>query len=249
MKYVVITACLNSAETIRRTIKSVLVQSILPEQYIFVDGGSNDNTIDVIEDEIKINTVGNTKVSYSIIHQKTGGGIYEAWNLALNSIKESVDVVFILNSDDWYEQNCTRWVAELLNNDPFAEILIASDRKYLQSDLSTGKITKNRSFRLFPLLMPVIHPACFVKLSVYKKIGHFNQTYRVSGDYEFLYRCYVNDIKIKRFDKVLVNREMGGYAEHNRVLARVETFRIGKTYAKLLFLPYIAYLLRIILRR
>src|SRR5215471_18064438 len=49
VSYGVITVCKNSAATIRRTIDSVLAQTVPPYEYVFVDGGSRDATVAIIE--------------------------------------------------------------------------------------------------------------------------------------------------------------------------------------------------------
>ena len=49
LTYSVITICLNSENTIQKCIDSVLRQKILPAEYIFVDGGSTDSTVELIE--------------------------------------------------------------------------------------------------------------------------------------------------------------------------------------------------------
>ena len=46
----IITICFNSATTIERTIKSILNQNFLDYEYIIVDGGSSDTTIDIIKE-------------------------------------------------------------------------------------------------------------------------------------------------------------------------------------------------------
>ena len=48
MKYTLITACLNSIKTFEKTIDSILIQKHLPFQYIFIDGGSDDGTLDYL---------------------------------------------------------------------------------------------------------------------------------------------------------------------------------------------------------
>ena len=135
MKYAVVTACLNSARTIRRTIQSVMCQSILPTEYIFVDGGSRDNTLDIIDEEIKISTESGDITSFKVVKQMTKGGIYEAWNLAFYSMSDGIDYVFILNSDDWYELNCAEIVHNTFSLASNIDIVVASDRKYKNQNI------------------------------------------------------------------------------------------------------------------
>ncbi len=238
MTYSVITACLNSAGTIRRSIDSVLSQKPLPAEYIFVDGGSTDATLEIIRHTGEDAGKGGLPVKIRIISQEEKTGITGAWNLALKEI--TTDTVFILNSDDWYEPDAASEVEKAFN-DTGADIVISS--AYFHG--SGGKVIRHcRSFNLFPLLMPIVHPGCFVKKSVYDKVGLFDQKYRISADYEFLYRCRSKDVKFHEIRKVLVNMELGGTANSSRSAARSETVEIGRKYSSVMLLPELAYLAR-----
>ena len=190
MKYTIITACLNSINTISKTVDSILVQKYLPFQYIFIDGGSNDGTIEYIYKTKK--NIKKQGINCLLINQKTKGGIYEAWNLGLAEVSVESDFVFILNSDDWYLENTIELVSNFFNNNVNVDILCGQSLNY-----SNGKkiISKNKSLHLFPFLMPINHPASFIKKNVYLKIGDFNKDYKVSGDYDFLLKIIVRDMK------------------------------------------------------
>tara|TARA_B000000475_G_C15935069_1_gene422385 strand:- start:194 stop:925 length:732 start_codon:yes stop_codon:yes gene_type:complete len=243
MKYTLITSCLNSINTIERTINSVILQQILPLQYIFVDGGSEDGTIDLIIS--KKNIMESLGIKTLIIHQKTKGGIYESWNLALKQIDIKSDYIFILNSDDWYYNYTIQYVSDVFKKNKI-DILCGASLDYSNKKTS---ISYNKKLIFFPFLMPIIHPACFIKKSVYNKLMLFNPKYRVSGDYDFLYRAYKNKFKFKFSKKILVNRLMGGYADSNKNKARHETYRIGCEHSKFIFLPLLSYILRYLLKR
>ncbi len=240
MNYSVLTACLNSERTIRKSIDSVLSQKIKPAEYIFVDGGSTDRTVQIIWEKEMFARDNNFKTVFKIINQDEKTGITGAWNLGLKEIRS--DIVFILNSDDWYESDAASKVINCFENRSDAEIVVSSALFHNQS----GKFTVHcKPFCLFPVLMPVIHPGCFVKKSVYDKIGYFDEKYRISADYEFLYRCRKKGIKICEIRKITVNMELGGTANRNRVAARVETLEIGRKYSAIPLLPEMAYLARL----
>jgi glycosyltransferase involved in cell wall biosynthesis len=246
--YCVITACLNAGATIARTIDSVLAQDPPPSEYVFVDGGSIDGTLARVEETIAAyDTAGGAGTRFVVLHQTTRGGIYEAWNMALEAI--SAPVVFILNADDWYEPGAAAAVLDSFGTRPAAGIVLAGARLHVAGRPAAHATRHPRSLRLLPVLMPVVHPACFVKRSVYQRLGNFDASYRVSGDYEFLYRCHQAGVEMIDCGQLLVNVSLGGFAYQNRKLARVETREIGERYSSNGLLPKLAFGLRTVLGR
>jgi len=246
MKYTVITASLNSGKTIKRTIESVFYQTILPEKYIFVDGGSTDNTLAIIKESIDSAKSNNLPIDFEIIFQTTKGGIYQAWNMALQLVKS--DIICILNSDDWYRTETMAYVVSELKNENI-DILLGAGLYLRSNDEKSKEIRYSRSFITLPILLPIIHPACFVKKRVYDKIGGFNDKYISAGDYDFIYRCYKYGIRFKRTKKILVNIEKGGFAENHRPISRIEVAEIGSHFYALKLIPKLAYWVRLILKR
>lgn len=239
MTYTVLTACLNSGRTIGRSIDSVLSQKIHPAEYIFIDGGSSDETLQIIWERELSAKKNDFKTSFKIIAQKEKTGITGAWNLGLKEI--SSDMVFILNSDDWYEPDAVTDVLNAFSENPEAEIIYSPILFHSGKD----RFVRNcRPLWMFPFMMPIAHPSCFVRKSVYDKVGVFEGKYKISADYEFLYRCRSKGIRFCEIRKVLVNMELGGTANRNRGVARKETLEIGRRYSAIPLLPELAYLAR-----
>jgi len=245
MNYAVLTICLNSAATIQRSIDSVLAQDPLPDEYIFVDGGSQDNTLKII-DQVAIKVaMSQLPIKFNVIHQEKKSGISGAWNLGLQQIKS--DLVFLLNSDDWYEKDTVAEVIKSFTDHPEAGIVAGAIR--FHDDDGTQSIAPCRSLKLFPILMPIMHPGCFVKKSVYDQIGLFDEKYPVSMDYEFVYRAYHHGIKFHLTDQIFTNMQLGGNANSRRAEGRTETRDAALAYYWFKPLPYLAYLTRLILGR
>jgi len=228
LTYSVITACLNSSDYISRAINSVLIQKHLPKEYIFVDGGSTDGTIEIIENTIENIKSNKTDIDCRLIHQKRGGGISNAWNIGLEKI--SSDIVFILNSDDWYEANTAEIVINKFISNPKIGIVCGHAKVYSPCTKRTVFIRKNRPLFLFPFLMPLVHCATFVKNDVYKKIGKFDERYKIAADYDFFYRCYLNNVHFLPINSILANFQLGGFGDSNRKISRIETFEVANQY-------------------
>ena len=90
----ILTATYNSEKTLRDTIESVLRQSFRDFEYILIDGGSKDRTVDIIKEyEPKFEG----RLRYI---SEPDNGIYDAMNKGIRMA--TGDVVGILNSDDFY---------------------------------------------------------------------------------------------------------------------------------------------------
>ena len=106
MKFSIITPCFNSENTIERTLKSVLNQTYSMYEYIIVDGGSTDSTLDIIRsykdffgDKLKVIS-------------EPDNGIYDAMNKGISWA--TGDFVGIVNSDDFYEEDCLTIVSSYI---------------------------------------------------------------------------------------------------------------------------------------
>ncbi len=249
MNYSVITICLNSVNTLSNTVNSILNQTVLPKQYIFVDGGSNDGTLELIS-ELEIELI-KSGINVSIIKQeiadKNIAGIPHAWNLGISEVTS--DLVFILNSDDWYGDFdvADKVLKSFKDNDLDAIVGCTRMRPSLDPS-AAGKIVKNKPLLFFPILNPLNHPAFFVRLRTYKKLGDYDCRYFISSDYDFMYRVHIGG-KIKICSNIFVDRFPGGFASQNISKARHETYLIGKSHSKFFIWSLLGLAMRMLLNR
>jgi glycosyltransferase involved in cell wall biosynthesis len=116
MKVSIITVCYNSEKTIERTIQSVLSQNYSNIEYILVDGGSKDNTVQIIE---------KYKESIDQFVSEKDEGIYDAINKGI--LMSKGDIVGILNSDDIFSnQNIVSEVASVFIEKPQLDSIIGN---------------------------------------------------------------------------------------------------------------------------
>ena len=220
MKVSVITATWNSGATLRDTLKSVLRQTYPDIEHIIVDGGSTDNTMELVR-EYEPHYQG--RLRYVSEPDK---GIYDAMNKGIRMA--TGEVVGILNSDDFYTSSDTveTLVGELKRNQLDA---VYGDIHYVD-DKDLGKSVRYYSsagFRRWKMLfgfMPA-HPSFYCRKEVYERFGLFSPSYKVAADFENLLRLiYVGKISIKYIPKDCVTMRIGGastsgLASHRQILA------------------------------
>ena len=117
-KISVITVVLNNKSTIEETIKSVLNQKYPNLEYIIIDGGSTDGTLDIINKY-------NEQIDY--LKSEKDLGIYDAFNKGLKIA--SGDLIGFINSDDIYTENCFKILKEYYfkyPNKDFSLVLLKS---------------------------------------------------------------------------------------------------------------------------
>lgn len=200
MKISVITVCKNSSETIGQTIDSVNVQSHEDIEHIFCDGGSEDNTVDLIKANAN-----------AVLLEGADNGIYHAINKGI--AHASGEIIAILNSDDFY---CDKHVLDKISKSFVnGTEAVYGDLIYVKPE-NTDKIvrywkTGNLKPDNFRWGWTLPHPTLFLRKSVYDEYGLYNESYKIAGDYDLILRLfYKEQIETKYIPEVLVKMRTGG---------------------------------------
>lgn len=195
----IITVTLNSAEHLETAVQSVIEQSYPNIEYIIVDGGSTDGTLDIVK------KYGNRVTKWVSEPDK---GIYDAMNKGIKLA--SGELIGILNSDDWYEKDTVQTVVDISLLHPDYG-LFHGDLLFWSEDLKPLYTLKpDISFKEIWNKMPVNHPTCFVRKEIYEKMGNFTLKYKIANDYDLILRLFVNGVKFKYIDRKLTNMRTGG---------------------------------------
>ena len=203
MLFSIITVCYNSEKTIERTIKSVLNQTEKDFEYIIVDGGSTDKTLDIIK---CYENAFDGRLKYI---SERDNGIYDAMNKGI--IKAEGKLVGIVNSDDYYESDALENIKrEFLKLDEASQkhlVLygfqrITKDGKELAREIYHHDNLDNQM---------ITHPTCFVSKDTYNDFGMFDTKYKSAADYDLMMRLYhKSDTTFVPIYKVISNFEKGG---------------------------------------
>ncbi len=172
----IVTVSLNSDKTIQRTIDSVKKQTYKNIEYIIIDGGSIDNTLEII----KKNSSNITKW----ISEKDNG-IYDAFNKGLNIF--TGDYIGFLNSDDYLYPNAIETLVDYINKYPKKDFIFGSVKKHwgIQHGYKPWKIFYSWGFYSS-------HSSGFyIEKEAAKIVGAYNLKYKYSADYDYFYRMIV----------------------------------------------------------
>lgn len=212
----IITATFNSAKTLKDTIQSVLRQTNKDFEYLIVDGGSTDETIDIVK-SYESEFSGRLKW----VSEKDKG-IYDAMNKGIKMA--SGDIVGILNSDDYFtSDDILQTVADAFKRQ---EIDAIYGDIHFTRDGNPKKCIRyysSRMFRPFWLrfgFMPA-HPSFYCKREVFEKAGLYSLDYKIGADYEMMVRLFKKyRIMSQYINKDFVTMRTGG-ASNNNVRSRI----------------------------
>ena len=179
----IITVSYNEINTIQQTIESVLGQDYKSFEYIIIDGGSNDGTIDLIESY-------SDRLAYWV--SEPDKNLYQGINKGLDRCHG--DIIGIIHANDYYRNGIFNKVSSIfMSNDVdviYSDCLIINENgsKYVNS-------AENHNFEE----NMINHPTFFVAKSVYDKVGHFDINYSVSADYDFALKIHHDDKFIMKY--------------------------------------------------
>lgn len=196
----VITVVFNRHEYLEQTIQSVLNQTYDNLEYIVIDGGSTDGTIDIIRKYEQV-------IDYWV--SEPDSGIADAWNKGI--VASTGDIIGLINSDDWYELNAVADVVRLLMQDRATGLIHGNRRQWNELGTKVLGVARPPLKKVPPFSRsPVSHPTCFVRRQIYQRYGLFNKSYRVAMDYEFVVRLCRHKVNFLYLNSVLANMRKGG---------------------------------------
>lgn len=229
----IVTVSYNSSVTIGDTIKGVLAQEYSDLEYIIIDGGSKDSTVNIAESFKHLFL--ERGIKYTIVSERDHG-IYDAMNKGIQLA--TGDWIGIINSDDYYEPNAVLQLVAGINNDPQAELFYGNMNMVDEESSKTGEIKPIAKLSDMVINMTIFHPTVFIKKEVYNRFGLYDLKYRLTADWDLLKRLYVNGIKFKYIDSTFSNFRRGGSGSGFKKVHLVERLEIRHKSFKLYFLWY-----------
>lgn len=200
MKVSLITVCYNSAGTIKTALESVFAQKGVDLEYIVVDGGSKDGTVDIIKDySAKANDLRLTTNDFIFKWlSERDQGMYDAINKGIKMA--TGDIVGILNADDYLDgDDVLARVAEFFRNEKSKndrlDCVFGNVRFVKEIGGKTQRVCFARFWKPWMLhwgYMPP-HPAIFIRRERFSQWGGYEpsrEEYGIAADYELLVRYF-----------------------------------------------------------
>ncbi len=209
----IITVCYNSENTIKDTFESVLNQTYSKIEYIVIDGKSNDNTLKIIRSYAAKFLA--RSISFVYVSE-TDNGLYDAMNKGISLAKG--EIIGILNSDDWYEKDAVKLIVEKNKGRKFTIISGKKNKVNYKKKIKKTIDNKKEIHKYIRKTMPLNHPATFVHKTVYDKIGLFDTFYKLSADYDLIFRAYNAEVLFLFIDKPIVNMRNTGFTHQMKNL-------------------------------
>lgn len=210
LKISIITVCFNSSKTIEDTIKSVVSQSFFENiQYIIIDGGSTDTTLEIIS---------KYRDKIDVVVTERDNGLYDAMNKGVKIA--SGDVIGFINSDDIFcdNQALEKVIKIFYDNSSldsvYADLYYVS--QYNQSVIIRKWISGEQ--KSFSVGWHPAHPTLYIKKIIYDKYGLFNLDFKLASDFELMLRFF-DRYKITSYyiPEVFVKMRLGGETNKNLV--------------------------------
>ncbi|MDQ1141904.1 glycosyltransferase family 2 protein [Pedobacter agri] len=209
MKISIITVVYNAEQYIEDCIESVIRQTHQDIEYIVIDGGSTDGTLQVVR-----------KYNQYITHlvSEKDNGLYDAINKGIKLA--TGDVVGTLNADDvLVSKNIIAAVAAVFSRNSGLEA-VYGDLNYVSAN-NTNEVIRSWKSRqadandIADGWMPA-HPTLYIKKELFAKYGYYALDFGTAADYDLILRYfYTNKLKAQYIPVLMVNMRLGGLSNRS----------------------------------
>jgi len=218
MKVSIITINYNNSEGLEKTIQSVVEQSFADFEFIIIDGGSSDNSLEIIKKY-------GSKISHWVSEKDRG--IYNAQNKGIKAAKG--EYTLFLNSGDYLaEKNILQKVfdknisADIAYGNMF--IVFPDGRKekgYMPAEITFYQMIRDTLW----------HPVSFIKRSLFEKYGGYNEDFKIVADYDF----FLNMLIVKKVSTQYLNEFISVFNHDGKssLPENMETIKMERKLAQL----------------
>jgi len=237
-RFSIVTCTWNSAATLPDTLASVRSQAYQDLEHVFVDAGSTDATLALVDAH---------PLPKRVLHG-VDGGISRAMNAGILAARG--DIIAHLHADDYYAApDVLDRVARCFDATGAAWV-VGQIRVLRDGQLAAPYPMRPFSYRAYAAGHAAIaHPAVFVRRSLFEQVGLFDEGLRYAMDIDLWLRLAARTPPALIVQPLTVFREhAGSVSSANKLRARQEEFMVRRRYLKQAPLAFAIYCLRYLKR-
>ena len=229
----IITVCYNEAARIALTCESIVKQTFQCFEWIVIDGGSTDGTLEILKQYA-------TRINYFVSEKDRG--IYHAMNKGIIQAHGTY-LLFLNGGDYFYESETLAKVfasGKTLEQDIYyGDILLEKSDGFKRRSLDFTNYYAMFALRTFP------HQVTFIKRALFEVYGLHDESFTICADLEFFLRVFVSKANRKRHAIehlpfiVSVYENIEGVSSKNIALRDAENIRARRKYYPVYYLFYI----------
>jgi len=214
----IITINFNNAEGLEKTINSVVSQLFQDFEYLVIDGGSNDNSVNVIKQ--------NNRINYW--ESKKDGGIYDAMNKGI--LNASGQYLLFLNSGDYL---CENVLQNVFKEKQTKDIIYGNMKINWGGSKVTEGFMPNQITIEHMVKDTLWHPVSFIKKELFDKFGLYNTNYKIVADYDFFFKTIImNKVSTYHLNVFISEYNVEGLSSlpSNKKKEKIERLQVLKSY-------------------
>jgi glycosyltransferase involved in cell wall biosynthesis len=219
-KFSIITVCKNAEQNIERTIRSVIEQNFRDYEYIVIDGKSTDRTMEIINAY---------RQNIAKFISELDIGIYDAMNKGIG-LASGEYLLFLNAGDIFLHKNVLSIVAVQLAQSS-VDIFYGH---ILKLDTSTGRCELSLQYPVvdsaFLFNYTIAHQAAFIHKEAFHKVGLYDATLRIVGDWEWFLRAFLRfHCSYRYYNFVCVIYRLDGLSESDK--PQIQNLHYAERYA------------------
>lgn len=210
MKFSIITVNYNNREGLIKTINSVINQTCTDYEFIIIDGGSTDGSVEVIRQF-------RNRIAYWVSEQDNG--IYNGMNKGI--VKARGTYINFMNSGDiFYNKSVLSTVANEINN---ADIVVGKDYHYdAVNQKGFSSILPSRISMVTFFMETLPHQGAFIKRVLFDN-SPYNEKLSIAADWDFyVKKIVVEKCSVQLISTIVSNREQGGISTTQAIKQKEE---------------------------
>ena len=214
-----LTPCLNpNINQFRKLYNSISKQKVFPDKWIIIDGGSSEEILSTISNQIKKI---NKELNVTILN-RPGTSIYSAINIGIKFCETKYYMV--IGCDDFLINESINYIKSNIKSSD--DIIVCGIVKSNKLCFAKKHRYKFISFNGATKIITNHSGGTIIKKLIHEEIGYYDERYIILADAKFIIACYLKKYNFKYLKRIASEIGIHGISNKKNRLAYLELFRI-----------------------